>query len=522
MALRDFFRPRRAQTTRAEPTLKAGRPSQQVNRQRLTGWSYQGLIPRESTRDWNVRAGTTVLATLRTVCDRDPDASQALNNLLLFMGRGYTTEAYKPGTDTLDAKATAYLRAWDAAVGSEYGGGMDALIDVVNITLISQGAIGAELELNDDLTEVVDFHPIDPGRIVMKREDGSGRLLRGVQGQPGKDGADREGFLELSPRQFRYVPLHPWVDDPYGRSLFLASLTAIFFKVQVLQDLEAVVHNQGYPRLDVKVLQEAVYANAPANLKTPGREAELAQYAAEILASIQEAYNSLNPDDTFIHFDNVEVGYTGPPGGGAINFDTLRSILDTQIIAGLKQLPSFLGRNEGSSTTHATVQYRVFVYLIEALQRRTKRLIEWGQTTALQVAGYQAVARVTFEEPPTSERLTDAQALEAETRAHETAVRNGWEDDDQAATEIFGHKATGQRQADDPPVEPDAERVGEALRNLQGLIERQATQRLEPAPVPPVQIYLPGPARRQVVDKLLKHDASGRLIGVTETHTEDD
>ncbi len=507
---------------RAEPTLKAGRPSQQANRQRLTGWSYQGLIPRESTRDWNVRAGATVLATLRTVCDRDPDASQALNNLLLFMGRGYTTEAYKPGTDTLDAKATAYLRAWDAAVGSEYGGGMDALIDVVNITLISQGAIGGELELSADLTAVVDFHPVDPARVVMKREEGTGRLMRGVQGQPGKDGADREGFLELSPRQFRYVPLHPWVDDPYGRSLFLAALTAIFFKVQLLTDLEAVVHNQGYPRLDVKVLQEAVYTNAPQSIKAPGHEAELAQYAADVLASIQEAYNSLNPDDTFIHFDNVEVGYTGPQGGGAINFDVLRSILDTQIIAGLKQLPSFLGRNEGSSTTHATVQYRVFVYLIEALQRRTKRLIEWAQTTTLQVAGFQAVARVTFEEPPTSERLTDAQALEAETRAHETAVRNGWEDDDQAATELFGHKATGQRQADEPPADLDADRLADMVAELQALRERMETPRAEPVPVPPVQIYLPSTSRRQVVDKLLKHDASGRLIGVTETHTEDD
>lgn len=42
------------------------------------------------------------------------------------------------------------------------------------------------------------------------------------------------------------------VDDPYGP--ILPVLQAVFFYLQVLQDLKAIVHNQGYPRLEMKLM----------------------------------------------------------------------------------------------------------------------------------------------------------------------------------------------------------------------------------------------------------------------------
>jgi hypothetical protein len=211
--------------------------------------------------------------------------------------------------------------------------------------------------------------------------------------------------------------------------------------VQLLTDLQQVVHNQGYPRMDVSVVEEAVKRNAPAELQEIGREKELAEFVNTIFAALTAAYNALEPDDTFIHPDSMTVAYVGPGGGSVIDFATLGQILDTQIIAGLKHLPSFLGRNEGNSSTHATVQLQAFALLVESLQRRTKRIIEWAQTTALNLAGYQASVHVSFEPIRASERLTDAQALQAETTAHQTAVTNGWETNDQAANALFGHSA---------------------------------------------------------------------------------
>lgn len=428
-----------------EVRLLAGKPSDALNRNALHSGGFSSLIPRQNLTDWRPKAGSNVLTTLRIIRDRDPDAAQAVMNFLLLMGQGYRSHATtgkvdKNGDAIVDQAAQDYLSALDARVGEEYGGGMDAVIDVVNLTLVTQGAMALEIEIAKDLRDVTDFHPTDPAKIQFKREPKTGRLMRGVQAGRNVDGVDRDGFLEFSARQFRYVPLHPDVNDPHGRSPILAGLTAIFFKIELLEDLKAVVHNQGYPRLDVSVVREVVLNAVPQMLKIPGKETELAAFVGNFLAQLQEQYNALNPDDTFIHWDSVNVSNVGG-AAGSIDFKSLANILDTQIVAGLKQLPILLGRNEGATTTHATVQWRIYALLIESLQRKTKRLIEWAHGTALQVAGFQSTATVTFASQPTSERLTDAQAMEAEIRSWLASIAAGFVTADEAANALYGHAA---------------------------------------------------------------------------------
>ncbi len=437
-------------TTRApQPKLAAGKPSDALNRDRLWSWGFRGLVPRENLKSYQAREGKNVLETLRIIRDRDPDAAQAILNFLLLMGQGYrslvtTGRKDRNGDDIVDQRAQDYLAALDARVGEEYGGGMDQLVDVLNLTLVTQGAMALEIELDRALTDVVDFHPVDPARITFKREKDTRRLMRGILAGRGVPGVDADGFLELNPRQFRYMPLHPDVDAPYGRSPIMAALTAIFFKIEVLEDLKAVVHNQGHARIDVAIVQEVLLKHLPAGMST----AQQIEFLNTFIEEVQRQYEALNPDDTFIHSDSVKVGYVGPGAGGSMDFKAVAQIIDTQIVSGLKQLPILLGRNEGATTTHATIQWRIFALLIEALQRRTKRLIEWAHNTALQVAGFQSRATVTFESQPTSERLTDAQARQAETRAWVLAVEHGWASDDEAANALYGHAAVGK------PAEP--------------------------------------------------------------------
>lgn len=443
--------------TRAMEQVKlvSGKPTDALDRGRLRSWGYGSLVPRQNLTNYRTREGRTVLETLRLVRDRDPDAAQAITNFLLLMGQGYRSRATtgkqdRDGNPIIDQRAQDYLSAFDARVGEEYGGGMDALIDVLNLTLVTQGAMAAELAVADDVSEIVDVHPVDPQDIVFKREPKTNRLMRGVQVGVGVKGADQAGFLELSPRQFRYVPLHPDVDSPYGRSPILAALTAIFFKVEVLEDLKAVVHNQGYPRIDVSVVRELVLNSVPGQYTHPGHEAELAAFVNAFMTQLQQQYQQLQPDDTFIHWDSVSVNYAAP-AVGSLDIRSVIQILDNQIVSGLKQLPILLGRNEGATTTHATIQLRVYVLLIEALQRKTKRLIEWMHQTALQVAGYQARVTVEFDTHPVTDQVLEAQAFETNVRAWRDAIDLGLVTEDDAANALFGHTARGERRVVVPP-----------------------------------------------------------------------
>jgi hypothetical protein len=313
----------------------------------------------------------------------------------------------------------------------------------------AQGRIPEDATLYDpEFTELA--HYLDnavKAEYLFKRDKDTGKLRKGVQVQRGTPGSDPDGFFEFNPRQVRYIPFHPDVENPYGRAPFLPALAAIFFKIEVLNDIKAVIHNQGYPRLDVSVVEEVVLKNMPKYLDEPGQEQAKRDYLMDFLVDIQQSYMQLEPDDTFIHWDSIDVDSVDG-ASGSINVDGLMKVLDTQIVAGLKHLPVLLGRNDSATTTHATIQWRIFALLVTGIQRVAKRAIEWAHTTALQIKGFQARSEVEFEALPTTDRVAEAQAFAQEVQAWGTAVDRGWTTDDNAAQALFHHDAIGEKKPD--------------------------------------------------------------------------
>lgn len=422
-----------------------GKPTDAL-RQAVKGAGFRSIVPRDNLYSYKVRPGRDVLETLRIVIDRDPDVSKAMTNFLLLMGRGYTKTIRNRGTDgtvgSVNVLADAYITDWDTRIGQEYGGGMDQLVNVLNKSLIWQGAQALQVEIDDQITEVLDIHPVSPHMISFKRDDKTGRLMRGVMGTSADvPGRDSDGFVELNPLQFWYVPFHPNVNEPYGSPPLLAALTAVFFKVELLTDLQAVIHNQGHPRLDISVAFSAIADRIPKPLLAKGKQDELRAFVRGFISDIADGFKALNPDDSHVHADNVKVSYVGP--GGTIDFKSLSEILDNQIIAGVKQLPILLGRNEGATTTHATVQWALFAEEIDALQRVTKRTIERAHNTALALRGFACVSQVEFEGQPTADRLAEAQAVGQEISNQATLVAGGFIDRNEAANILVGHDATG-------------------------------------------------------------------------------
>ena len=203
-----------------------------------------------------------VLEQIRHIRDYNPDAALAVWNVLRLANPGHSVHVYQqqPGPDgepVEDKEGARIVEELAARVGSEYGGGLDTLIDVLNLTLMTQGAIAAELELSENLREVLDYCPVDPRWVdfAVSEETGKAAPVISSYGQ----------VKWLNTNQFRYIPLDPDVDDPHGRSPMWTTLEIIFFQQEVLRDLKAVMHNQGYPRIDVAVLEEIVeeHAGAP-------------------------------------------------------------------------------------------------------------------------------------------------------------------------------------------------------------------------------------------------------------------
>jgi len=252
-------------------------------------------------------------------------------------------------------------------------------------------------------------------------------------------------YKVLNREQVFYLPFDPDIGDPYGRSPILPLLQIVFFQVEVLKDLKAVAHNQGHARLDISVAEAAILENIPQEVKMKGAQA-IADYAQAFVTSIENRFKQLKADDNFFHSDSVKVDMVGGTAGKSMDATALINIINQQLVSALKQLPILLGRNEGTTETHGTVQWQIYVAGIESIQRGVKRVIERAYNVALQVQGKQSKARLTFNKLRTTDRFQDAQAEQIETNTWIARVQQGWADNNEAANEVVGHDAVGEPQ----------------------------------------------------------------------------
>jgi hypothetical protein len=167
-----------------------------------------------------------------------------------------------------------------------------------------------EVVLNESVNDVVDIVPVDPSLIWFRRDPETNRLVpwQYVKNPRMQQGETWFGqYKQIDTPTFIYEELDPMVDDPYGRTPILPVLRVVFFHLQVLQDLKAVVHNQGYPRMDVSMLEEVMLKNMPAQYKVNPNEQR--KWLKERMEEMQKHFNSLNPDDALFHWDSVKVEY---------------------------------------------------------------------------------------------------------------------------------------------------------------------------------------------------------------------
>ncbi|WP_440109416.1 hypothetical protein [Paenibacillus sp. QZ-Y1] len=145
---------------------------------------------------------------------------------------------------------------------------------------------------------------------LVRREEGTNRRVHWqyVKNPRPRTGEEWFGqYKKIDTPIFIYEEFDPNIDDRYGRTPILPVLQAVFFHIQVLQDLKAVVHNQGYPRLDISVVEEVLLKNmSNQNKNNPAGQQ---QCLTERMSEIMGDFNSLNPEDAMIHWDSVKVEY---------------------------------------------------------------------------------------------------------------------------------------------------------------------------------------------------------------------
>lgn len=431
--------------TATKPVLKAGRTTAVAN-------PWQTMLSQTLPRPMLRTEG--VAEKLRVIRDVAPDASMAIWNTVRLGVSDWSLAVLsgesEAGEKLIDQQKTTMLNEWaKTGIAKDYGKGLVAFMSTAILTLMTEGAVAAEVELSPGLDNVVDWHLVTPSRVQARRVKKDEATPERPEGTLVYVWTNTEGEQkDLSETQFIYIPMDPEIGDPFGRSPILPSLMQIEFQMALLADLRAVVHNQGYPRIDVSVMEEAVVAAAPASLQQYGKEEELGAFVQTQIETLAQKYGELQPDDAFIHLDNVNVSTWAP--GTSLDFGKVEDIVTSQIVTSLKQLPILLGRNEGSTETHGTVQYRIYVKGVESLREKVAELVQFCSDLTLRVWGEAGYTWLEFEEIRHTDRQKEATAGLLEHQALTLATQEGWINDDEAANILYGHDATGEKQKKEP------------------------------------------------------------------------
>lgn len=372
-------------------------------------WNIFNWLPKRYQQAHNIDLtklqNHTAEELLELLISVHPDVSHALYTYLRMGDTGITFTAKKKsgiedkgGQHVLD-ELKEMLNTPLPSSGYQHGRSLDKLDTIQRMMVMVRGACAGEVVLNERCNDVVDIVPVDPGLIWFRREAGSNRLTPWQYVKnPGRRNQGEEWFgqyKKIDTPTFIYEEFDPMVDDPYGRTPILPVLQIVFFHLEVLQDLKAVVHNQGYPRMDISMLEEVMIKSMPRSIASdPAKQAE---YLKNRMEEIKQHFESLNPDDSTFHWDSVKVEYLkGGNSGPMIDIKKLIDIIDTQMATGLKTLLTLLSRHQGSTETYSSVDTQIYIKNVESARNITKRFWQRAFSLAARVRGTQTLVTADY------------------------------------------------------------------------------------------------------------------------------
>lgn len=422
-----------------------GKQTVQFNENWLSNLSF---IPRRAYRNVDIEdvleaKHLNSAQILELLSDIDPDVSMALWNTLRLSNKGWNIKVYKQTSDNIiDTRGQKLVDNFVLEI-NKGSGGLNNIINQMHRSAFLQGAICGEAVMDGNLKKVIDLAPTNPHTIYFKVDPDDGTLKTYQYQLKPKEGATvlDNNYVELNTERFWYIPLDPAIGDPYGRGPATAAIADVFFNLKVMFDLRKVIHSQGWPRLDVTVMSDTLRANAPESIKMD--EDKLNEFINKQLKEIESTYNSVKPDDTYIHLDAIQVGSANPASQGGRLFDptALLRCIERRVIRALKQLPVFMGSNEGTTETHGTVQFEIYAEGINSIQQMSKNLMERFLEFYLRMEGVQSRVEFEFEKVQTTDRKVEADAEAIEIQNAVTKRDEGWISQDEASIEITGSEA---------------------------------------------------------------------------------
>jgi len=217
-----------------------------------------------------------------------------------------------------------------------------------------------------------------------------------------------------------------------------------------MQDLQAVLHRQGWPRNDISIDLERMVNSMPPSVRN-GTEGKRQEWLMNRFNEIRNAMDSLNPDSDYLHFDDITINMNqGANAARSLDVRAIDELVSIQVLNGAKQMGILTNRVGGLGQTESwgSITFKIFTDGILSIQRGSKRLMEEVARLWLRVHGVQAIPIFTHNVVnwENEEQKTTVKLMKQQFWAISQLM--GWVDADTATKE-----ATGMDNAVGEPVE---------------------------------------------------------------------
>ena len=331
---------------------------------------------------------------IQTLMQYDPDVGAAVGAYLTLSNTPMRYIARTPegeiDTDAID-KISQLLVQISYPVDYQAGFTPDRTIKTRNqafrYMLLKRGAVSAEMVL-DQAYGLLDIRNIDTGTLEWYEKQNG--FLTPVQ----KVDSDE---VDLNIPTFFYSSHRQDPGSPYSKSMFISVINTVYARLQIINDLYNIMQVTGYPRMDIKVLEETLTKHLPDEHKRDPKKRD--DYVRRQVSTITASFSQIRADQPVVHTDSVEVKTLNTPNGSVgIDIRPVIEVLNAQNQAALKSVATVLGRGESGVNT-ASVEAQIFSMQAAEINEPLGALWSNLLTFALRLSGSTSYVEVYFDKP---------------------------------------------------------------------------------------------------------------------------
>lgn len=290
---------------------------------------------------------------------------------------------------------------------------------------------GVMVELILEKGKITDLRLVDTDSLQW-RESQAGKM-KPYQEQGAGDPVSLD-FPTLFYSSFRTDPA-----SAYSSSFFLSTINTIYARKQIINDFYRIMKIQGFPRLDITLVEDVIRKNAPAHCQRNAQK--MREYIEEIIGATTTSFANIKPDQPVVHTNNTEIKMLNDKAAGVtLDMQPIINVLNGQNQAGLKVMSTLIGRGESGVNT-ASTESRIFA--MSAAELNTCLETIWSQllTFILRFSGSTSYVEVKFDEP----ELRSSDELEANKLLRQQRLQSdlsyGFITDDEYHLAMYGRLA---------------------------------------------------------------------------------